>query len=400
MKARFNLLPASCVLFILVYADAVPSQTPPQLEGNLIIGTQAIGGPYQFTDKPYLQEVAEVVASMGSNLIKFVASTRYAGKPYYLDAMDEIRSLKDLLGVHPVYRNVLSMDFKYYHFWAREFGQADWRDGLDSDECSILYREFRELAEFLLTACNGTGKQFFIGHWEGDWLLLEERNADLDPDPVRIAGFIQYLQGRQQAINDARESITGPDVGIFHYTKVNPVRKGLDGSRPTLTNSVLPHVDIDYVSYSSYDTIKLPDMDQAVREALDHIEDNMIRRPGWQGKRVFAGECAIHAGLVDYDPVEHDRRNREVLSAFIEWGCPFVLYWQVYCNEPNPRHPSGYKGFWLIDPDGRKVPLYHTLEKYWKAAKSHILQVKLLTGTEPSFDQMREFALNYLAPDS
>jgi hypothetical protein len=368
---------------------------PADVEANLIIGTHAIGGPYQLTDQPYLLEVARELESMGSSIFKFTAGPRYTRRPYHMEKVAGIDSLTDLFVRHPVYREVLSMGFRDYFFWAGPFGNVRWQDGLSAQEEKVLYAEMRELAEYLLTTFNGTGKAFHLGHWEGDWLLLPSRNPREDPTPARLNGFVQYLNVRQSAIEDARESVPHEGVTIYHYAEVNLVMKGLDGKRPTLTNAVLPRVDVDYVSYSSYDTIQGDGMREKVVQALDHIESMMKPRPGWPGKRVYAGEFAIRASLVDFDPAEHDRRNREVISAFLEWGCPYILYWQMYCNEARDDLEQGYNGFWLIDPEGTRYPLYYTLKDYWQAARVFIEERKAATGAVPSDAELREFAIDY-----
>ncbi|MEX0324566.1 MAG: hypothetical protein AB3N33_00620 [Puniceicoccaceae bacterium] len=368
---------------------------PAGVEANLIIGTHAIGGPYQLTDQPYLLEVARELDSMGSSILKFTAGPHYTRRPYHMEKVAGIRSLADLFERHPVYREVLSMGFRDYFFWASPFGKVRWQDGLDVQEEKILYAEMRELAEYLLTRFNGTGKVFHVGHWEGDWLLLPSRNPKENPAPERLNGFVQYLNVRQSAIEDARNSVPHAGVSIYHYAEVNLVMKGLDGSRPTLTNTVLPRVDVDYVSYSSYDTIQGDGMREKVVRALDHIESMMKPRPGWTGKRVYAGEFAIRASLVGFDPEEHDRCNREVISAFLEWGCPYILYWQMYCNEPVPDLPQGYNGFWLIDPEGTRYPLYYTMKDYWQATRMFIEERKAATGKLPTDTEIREFAIDY-----
>ncbi|MHC4509129.1 MAG: hypothetical protein ACYTAO_09245 [Planctomycetota bacterium] len=46
----------------------------------------------------------------------------------------------------------------------------------------------------------------------------------------------------------------------------------------------------------------------------------------------------------------------------LDWGCPYIVYWQLYCNElqdPNQAPPvksnNAVRGFWLIRPDGSKA---------------------------------------------
>jgi len=364
---------------------------------NMVLGTQAIGGPYQLTDAPYLLEVARELEAMGSNFIKFTVGPRYAGEPYHLDPIPGVRSMRDLVVKSPVFAEVLRMPFRYYHLWANVFAEITWKDGVSAAEEDLLYAEFRELAEYFLREFNGSGKAFYLGHWEGDWLLIGAMDPNRDPTSERIAGFIQYLQIRQRAVDDARRAVPHENVEIFHYTEVNLVRKGLDGTRPTLTNAVLPHVDVDYVSYSSYDSQPGTNMRATMHESLDHIESKMVRRPGVEGKRVFVGEFGLKAVSVDYDPQLHEQRNREIARAIIEWGCPFAVYWQFYCNEPNAQRRLGYEGFWLVDPMGVKYPLYETFRDYWQAAAAFARQVEAETGAPPVPEALREFALSFLS---
>lgn len=356
-----------------------------------VIATHAIGGPYQFTDEHYLLEAARGIRKMGSNLIKFSLSGHgYTRKPYFLERNPEVRSMKDLLTKHEVYRELMEMDFRFYHIWANPYRRTRWAAGVVEEEAKNLYEEFYELTEYLMTEYAGTGKQFFLGHWEGDWLLKGAMDPSVDPTPERIQGFAQYLNIRQKAVNDVRALYPNNGVSVYHYTEVNQVVKGIDGSRPTLANSVLPLVDVDFVSYSSYDSIQKPNMREELHRALDHIESNMKPREDIFGKRVFVGEYAIKAASVKYDPIEHDRRNREVTRAIIEWGCPFAIYWQFYCNEPRG---DSYEGFWLIDDQQRKTPLYHRFKAYYERLDEFVALGRSRTGVDPTAAETRDFAV-------
>ena len=66
------------------------------------------------------------------------------------------------------------------------------------------------------------------------------------------------------------------------------LRKAIDGVR-TVTNDVLPQTHVDFVSYSSYDTLHVRGMDRqtALRESLDYIGTKLPAKALWPGKRVF-----------------------------------------------------------------------------------------------------------------
>ena len=49
------------------------------------------------------------------------------------------------------------------------------------------------------------------------------------------------------------------------------------------------------------------------------------------------------------------------MQAGLKWGCPYIVNWQLYCNElkdPSIKPPvktnDAVRGFWLIRPDGTK----------------------------------------------
>ncbi|MEN1680955.1 MAG: hypothetical protein AAGJ46_15305 [Planctomycetota bacterium] len=390
---------AACAALLCVAASASASEGSGADQLNLIIGTQAIGGPYQHTQRPYLLEVASEIQAMGSNLIKFSLSPRsYAKKPYRMKRVKGIASMTDLLTRHPVMQKLMKMPFRYYVVWAHPYNQEKWADGLEADEETRIYNEFYVLARRLLTEYSGTDKVFLLGHWEGDWVLIGKQDPAVDPTPERIRGYAQYLRVRQRAVDDAKAQTPHRGVSVYHYAEVNLVQKGIDGRRPTLTNSVLPLVDVDFVSYSAYDSIFADDPRQALHAALDHIEAQLRPRDGLRGKRVFVGEFAVKASAVGFDPQEHDRRNREIAHATIEWGCPLALYWQFYCNEPSPDRPQPYEGFWLVDHRGDPTPLYSTLRGYWRSASRFASKTLRETGEPPTPSEIREFALEYFKP--
>jgi len=78
-------------------------------------------------------------------------------------------------------------------------------------------------------------------------------------------------------------------------------------------------VDVDYVSYSSYDAIQ-GNIHEGLFAALNHIESKLRPKPGIPGKRVFIGEYRFPARR--YTPEEQNRKSLEVMLAGIEWGLP------------------------------------------------------------------------------
>jgi hypothetical protein len=71
----------------------------------------------------------------------------------------------------------------------------------------------------------------------------------------------------------------------------------------------------------------------------------------------------------------------------LEWGCPFVLYWEMYNNEVRDGRQ---RGFWLIDDKGLKQPVYLTLQQYFRNARlwvTDFLRQQLRLPTSMEFDR-------------
>ncbi len=217
-----------------------------------------------------------------------------------------------------------------------------------------------DLTRYLLERFSGTNKTFLLGHWEGDWVLLGGYDINAEPKPESVSGMIEWLNLRQKAVDDALRDTPHQGVRVFHYTEVNLVHKAITG-RTTVCNNVLPHTNVDLVSYSSYDSLDLtkgaPAMRERLKAAMDYIAAKLPEKKlDWDAPRVFIGEYGFPIRQVK-TPEAQEEDSREVVRAGLEWGCPFILYWQMYDNE---MEEGGEKtsGFWMIDNHGVVQPVY------------------------------------------
>jgi hypothetical protein len=393
---------------------------------NYILGTQTIGATYQFTQESVLVETAQAILDMGSNLLKITMGRGYqrmmlkpskAAYPetmqYLLnqgsDARDTLRikfpgasveappenpaiqTLTDLARTEPSYRKVLAMPFAYYVIWTYAFTPRWWLKGFSAEEQDQEYREIYAFVAHLLKTYNGTGKTFFLGHWEGDWHLRPDLNSQTDAGvtPESLQGMIDWLNTRQRAIDDAKRRTPHHGVQVYHYTEVNHVSAVSMAGRPSVTNRVLPRTNVDFVSYSTYDS--LDDIPNKIPRALDYIESKLPTKAGIASKRVFIGEYGFAAHT--YPEPERDHRSRQVMRIGLDWGCPFVLCWQMYNNEFSNGVENGY---WLIDNHGVKQPLWHTLADFYREARRYVATCKRQTGRLPAEGEFRRFALGLL----
>ena len=197
------------------------------------------------------------------------------------------------------------------------------------------------------------------------------------------------MHHRQRAVDDAKHAVEYNGVEVWHYTEVNHVWLAMEG-RPALVNRVLPNTTVDLVSYSSYDTAADP---AKLKAALNYIESQLLPKPGINGRRVFIGEYGFPTSL--HTPQEQDRRTREVITAALEWGCPLVLYWELYNNEINDDGKQ--RGFWMIDDEGAEQPVYHTHQMFYAAAREYSHAYRAEQGRPPDNNAFRRWAVGWLA---
>jgi hypothetical protein len=407
-----------------------PMTRPAPLSGaaafNYVLGTQSIGATYQFTNQTLMVETAQAVLDLGSNVLKITMGRDYRrmvlkpSKTAYPETMQyllnqgsdaraalrikfpgasvepppedpTIQNLADLARREPSYRRVFAMPFAFYMIWTYSFTPRWWNKGFPAEEQEKEYREFYDLTAHLLKTYSRTGKTFLLGHWEGDWHLRPDLNAKTDEGvtPELLQGMTDWLNARQRAVDDAKRRTPHHGVQVYHYTEVNHVSAIAMAGRPCLTNRVLPNTNVDYVSYSTYDS--LDDVPNKIPKALDYIEAKLPPKAGLAAKRVFIGEYGFAAHT--YPEPDRDRRSRQVMRVGLEWGCPFVLSWAMYNNEYSNGVENGY---WLIDNQGFKQPVWHTLADYYREARRYVADCQRQTGHLPSDAEFRRFALAWL----
>ena len=205
--------------------------------------------------------------------------------------------------------------------------------------------------------------------------------------------MIDSLNVRLKAIDDANQVMRVDNVWLDHYAEVNPIQKGMEGGK-CLVNDVLPYTTVDYVSYSSYDTTNphKGNVGNALHQALDYIESRLPPKQGLRGKRVFIGEYGIPL-IVAGTPENQEQFARDVCLASLEWGCPFVLYWELYCNE---KTEGKHRGFWLINDKNQKQPFYYTLQHYYAGMRQTVAEFKKQHGRSPTDDELQKEAIAVL----
>ncbi|MBW1678462.1 MAG: hypothetical protein JRJ79_18200 [Deltaproteobacteria bacterium] len=239
-----------------------------------------------------------------------------------------------------------------------------WKTGIESYNPDAEYAGIRALTEHLLREFADSGKTFIIKNWKGDWHLLGSYDSRLEPTPNAIAAMASWLKARCQAVHDARQSVRVGGVQVLSAVEFNLVVKAQRGGK-TLLTEVLPHLQADLYSYSAWDSISSP---RSMLQRLDFIKKYAPDSEAFGNNNLIIGELGCPNSYPD-----KLFRLRLMLSAFKGRGVPYVFFWQLYDNECAGRalYPVGAetrrqlkcRGYWLIDPLGRKTPSWYLIKK-------------------------------------
>ena len=346
---------------------------------NFVAGTQAIGGSYQFTQAPMLVEAAQAILKLGSNTIKFSLTPDKA-------APHQSRNLTEIARDASSVKTVLKMPFRYYLLWVYPLSTQTNR--FQPDSLSNEYQEIYDLTCYLLKTYNKTGKTFYLGNWEGDWHLTHT-NPNYVPTEEEVRNMIAWVATRQKAVDAAKHDTSHADVQVYYYLEVNRVVDAMEG-KVRLTNAVLPHTPVDYVSYSAYDALN-DDTGSHLIRSLDYIASKLPPKAGMSGKRVFLGEYGFPAR--QYPPQEQNARSCRVLRTALAWGCPFALYWEFYNNEVENGKQVG---FWMIDDKQVKQPIYETHRQFYAWAQRYLADYTQKQRRLPTREEFGKAAVAWL----
>jgi hypothetical protein len=400
---RITVIPWKCFILFAVLSPLLgcAERTVPF---SLSVGTQSIGAKYKFTEDSLLVESANQIAALGSDTLKIAVTPKYVDD-YMMEHDSEIDSILNLIKRKDCFLEVMDMPFRNIMLWVYPFSDhqsAFYKGSIPEDEAQAIYDEIYMFTSMLLKRYSGSGKYFFLGNWEGDWHVMRENyDYNADPAPEAITGAIEWFNLREKAVADARRDTPHEDVEVYYYIELNHVAKAMDDDRPAIVNRVLPHIRTDFVSWSSYDITKpaaLMPYEQGRRrvlDALDYIEKHMPPSDV-TGKRVFMGEYGFE--VVNFrNPETQKNYTAAIMKWALEWGCPFVLYWELYCNEIDSK-TGEHRGYWLIDETGEKQPIYHFHKSFLEKANAFVDAYKKEHGTLPKQKVFNQIAAEWIQP--
>jgi len=382
---KYRALSLTLSLVVSVASVAGPAEAPPPLaepgekEVRDVLGIVHVAGRYHLTDKDFLNEGADQILALGARVIKvwFYGKDhkRVANSYPYNSNWPKVESL--VAGAQsPYYKALFEKPFHTYVLMVTSLGRDDgyWRSGITEAQKQDERRQFYELARHFLTAYKGTGKTFVLQHWEGDWMVRGSFNGRADPTDDALGNMVEWLNARQAGVDRARREIGQQGVRVYHAAEVNRVVSSMRDGSPNMVNRVLPHTHLDLVSYSAWDSATAHYADPNVlRDALDFIAAHVPDSPDFGSRNVYLGEFGMPENSYSLQQIQTAVPN--AVRTGLQWGCPYLLYWQLYCNEqkdssvpPPVKSNDAVRGFWLIRPDGTKSPVWDYFQRLFADA--------------------------------
>jgi len=361
---------ALLLCLVLVCCAGKVSAQEPSRDVRDVLGAVHVAGRYHLTEKDFLNEGADEILALGSHVIKVWFYGKRHERPQNVYPYNSNWPAVDTLvegAQTPYYRTLFAKPFSTYILVVTSLGRDDgyWRSGITEAQEEDEQRQFYELTRHLLTAYKNTGKTFVLQHWEGDWMVRGNFDGNADPTEAALKNMIAWLNARQAGVDRARREVGQQGVCVYHAAEVNRVVRSMRDGAPNMANRVLPHTHLDLVSYSAWDSATEHYNDPNVlRDALDFIAANAPDSPDFGSRNVYLGEFGMPENHYSLEQIQTAISN--AVRTGLDWGCPYIVYWQLYCNEqkdasvkPPVQSNDAVRGFWLIRPDGTKSWVWH-----------------------------------------
>jgi hypothetical protein len=285
------------------------------------------------------------------------------------------------------YDQVFHLPFKTIVLSVYTFANKDYLPGFANSPQmqSAEENEFYELTKYLYSRFSGTGKTFILKNWEGDWVALGGQGSSTAGNiPENNAqDMIAWLKARQAGVTKARNEANDSSMQVLNGVEVNRV---LDYAQQGLTrviNAVVPQVNADMVTYSSYDSTAIGNdaasMQKAFNQALQTIEKLAPDPLGLGNRRILISEYGLYENQLVGGT---SWRSQAILSTASQAGLYGAFLWNLYDNEcvqpngqgaqvdastGNPARPGdgNCRGLWMVRPDGSTSAALNVLKQYW-----------------------------------
>lgn len=353
-------------------------------------GIAHVAGNYGFSQNNYLVEGAQKISQLGSDSIFVYLTpwfrTQYPDKSTANWPAQDPSNVAQLAQTGP-YDQVFHMPFKTIVLTVYTFANKDYLPGFAQSQQmqQAEQNEFYQLTKYLYSRFSGSGKTFILKNWEGDWAALGgEGSSTAGNEPENnLQDMIAWLKARQAGVTQARNEANDSSMAVLNGAEVNRV---LDYAQQGLTrviNAVIPQVNADMVTYSSYDSTAIGNdagsMEQSFNQALKTIEKLAPDPLGLGNRRILVSEYGLYENQLVGGT---SWRAKAILSTAEQAGIYGAFLWNLYDNEcvqpsgqpaavdtpvGNPTRPadSNCRGLWVMRPDGSTSGVLNVLKQYW-----------------------------------
>src|SRR5262245_57198729 len=236
--------------------------------------------------------------------------------------------------------------FKTYLLTAYSAGSAtnNWADGFTASEYARERDEIKRLGEYLLNNPAFTNKTFIVLNWEGDGAIYSNRSMVWDY-------YVNWIRARAEGVKLARQRFPTSEVHLFSGLEFNRVRRnekpcGSPADNPVredplkhrcVIDYVAPQVEVDYYSYSSWQTIiENPNVNLKRRYKTDlsyALSKVKVGRPEITERNFIIGEFGFERAQ-NGECVSANLLN-EIFDAFDgddAFHPSYVIFWQIIDN--------------------------------------------------------------------
>lgn len=311
----------------------------------------------------YLRDLA---TAFGYGTIKLELSVAFAdkynhtpwGSPTTLAELLAEPSMDAVIGdadIERVQFSVFSLAYPQNNPWAYQ-----WYDSA----ADLLETEFYDACVFLRDEYDGTGKEFIMANWEGDWQLLNAMTRTASVPFLRVNTYTDWHRRRLRAMRKAIADTSG-DVTLRYGLELNRAR---DRYSFRIVSDVLPKLAFDpadcLVSLSHYEAIEGWTEGINTTSALQtDIGAKMtdifarVREYAPANTPIIIGEYAWPALASYFAPIGFDMGDLHdtVITTANSLGCEGVFYWQLCDNEETSPGSGQPLGFCLYNRDGNNA---------------------------------------------
>lgn len=278
----------------------------------------------KFNGDDMLKRGADKIKELNCNYIKIYIG-RKSENTYNLNGLNNKSTLLDLIK-HPSYDYVISK-FQTIVFVAFSTFKSDdkyWRIGLTDKDKKMEYEEMSDFCNYLSKTY--PYKNFIVQNWESDWCISDHKNNDYS------SNMIEWLNIRGKAVRENGYN------NIKYAVEVNQVLKTFYSGIPSALTKLFPYVQVDYISYSAYDS------------QHNYLEDciNLIKK---YCNNVYIGEFGIDQLSCKENVIKNLINNTFKIAS--KTKCDYIFIWQLYNNEK-------YKMFGLYDDKDKITMAGHT----------------------------------------